>query len=78
MSTPEHLQQIRQNWMTNFGADKRNASSIIDAVLAAIAQNGPVSVETILNAHAGVSPTQLLRTILYLIKFDVLHIEDSL
>ncbi|BAY10725.1 glycosyltransferase family 4 protein [Calothrix sp. NIES-2098] len=77
MSTPEHLQQIRQNWITNFGAERRNASSIIDAVLAAIAQNGPVSIETILNSHPGVSPIQLLRTILYLIKFDVLHIEDS-
>jgi len=77
MSTPERLQQIRQNWITNFGADKRNPNSTIDAVLAALAQNGRVSIATILNSHTDVSPTQLLRTLLYLVKFDVLRVTDS-
>ncbi|BAY24846.1 hypothetical protein NIES2100_46430 [Calothrix sp. NIES-2100] len=76
MSTPENLQQIRQNWITNFGAEKRNANLTIDAILTAIAQNGPVSIDTILNSHRDVSPAQLLRTLLYLVKFDVLRINS--
>ncbi|BAZ47999.1 hypothetical protein NIES4103_06040 [Nostoc sp. NIES-4103] len=75
MSTPEHLQQIRQNWITNFGADRRITNAIIDAVLAAIAQQGSVSIATILQQHGDVSPTLLLRTLMYLIKFDVLRVE---
>ncbi|MBH8577936.1 glycosyltransferase family 4 protein [Nostocaceae cyanobacterium CENA369] len=77
MSTPEHWQQLRQNWITNFGADRRSANSNIDAVLAAIAQHGSLSIETILRQHPDVSPTLLLRTLLYLIKFDVLRVAGS-
>ncbi|RCJ17774.1 glycosyl transferase [Nostoc minutum NIES-26] len=77
MSTPEHLQQLRQNWITNFGADIRSTNSTIDAVLAAIAQHGSISIETILRQHPDVSPTLLLRTLIYLIKFDVLRVEGS-
>jgi glycosyltransferase involved in cell wall biosynthesis len=76
MSTPERWQQIRQNWMTNYGADKRNANATIDAVLSAITQNGTVSIDTILNQHPNISPTQLVRTLLYLVKFDVLRVEN--
>ena len=74
MNTPEHLQQLRQNWITNFGADRRTTNATIDAVLAAIAQQGSVSIATILQQHADVSPTLLLRTLVYLIKFDVLRV----
>lgn len=77
MSTPEHLQQLRQNWITNFGADRRSTNSTIDGVLAAIAQHGSLSIETILRQHPDVSPTLLLRTLLYLIKFDVLRVAGS-
>jgi alpha-maltose-1-phosphate synthase len=76
MSTAENLQQIRQNWITNFGAERRNPNLTIDVILAAIAQSGPVSIETILNSHQDVSVAQLLRTLLYLIKFDVLRINS--
>jgi glycosyltransferase involved in cell wall biosynthesis len=77
MSTPERLQQIRQNWMTNYGAERRNTTSTIDAVLGAIAQNGTVSIATILKQHPNLSPTQLVSTLMYLVKFDVLRVEAS-
>ncbi|MBD2199652.1 MULTISPECIES: glycosyltransferase family 4 protein [Calothrix] len=76
MGTPENLQRIRQNWITNFGADRRNTNSTIDAILNAIAQNGTVSIDTILNSHRDVPVEQLTRTLLYLLKFDVLRINS--
>ncbi|MBH8555999.1 glycosyltransferase family 4 protein [Nostocaceae cyanobacterium CENA357] len=78
MGTPEHLQQLRQNWITNFGADRRSANSTVDGILAAIAQHGAVSIETIIHQHPDVSSTELLRTVMYLLKFDILRVENSL
>lgn len=74
LSSSEHLQQLRENWMTNFGADRRSTNSTIDEVLAAIAQHGSMSIETILRQHPDVSPTLLIRTLMYLVKFDVLRV----
>ncbi len=76
MAAPEKLQVLRSTWMTNFGADKRSPTSIIDAVLAAISQEGSLSVEEIIRRFAGselATSVYLLRTLVYLLKFDVLR-----
>lgn len=76
MAAPEKLQVLRSTWMTNFGADKRSPTPIIDTVLAAISQNGSLSVEEILHRFAGSEPAAMVylaRTLVYLLKFDVLR-----
>lgn len=76
MATPEKLQVLRSTWMTNFGADKRSPANIIDAVLGAIAQEGSLSVGEILRRLAGSeigAVVYLSRTLVYLLKFDVLR-----
>lgn len=76
MATPEKLQVLRSTWMTNFGADKRSPSNIIDAVLGAIAQEGALSVGEILRRCAGselAAKVYLSRTLVYLLKFEVLR-----
>ncbi|HAA28251.1 MAG TPA: glycosyl transferase [Cyanobacteria bacterium UBA8553] len=76
MATPEKLQVLRSTWMTNFGADKRSPNSIIDAVLDAIASAGSLSVKEILQRFASSdlgSVVYLSRTLVYLLKFDVLR-----
>jgi hypothetical protein len=76
MAAPEKLQVLRSTWMTNFGADKRSPTSIIDAVLAAISQEGSLTVEEIIRRFAGselATSVYLLRTLVYLLKFDVLR-----
>ena len=76
MATPEGLETLRNIWMTNFGADKRSSTATIEQVLAAIAQEGSLTVEDILNRYAGREPSArvyLCRTLVYLLKFDILH-----
>lgn len=75
MATPERLQTLRNDWMTNFGADKRSPIATIEQVLAAIAQEGPITVKEILHRYAGSEPNarHLCRTLVYLLKFDILY-----
>lgn len=76
MAAPEKLQVLRTTWMTNFGADKRSPTPMIDAMLAAIAQEGSLTVGEILRRFAGseLAPVVYLsRTLVYLLKFDVLR-----
>lgn len=76
MAAPEKLQLLRSTWMTNFGADKRSPTPMIDDILAAIAQEGSLSVGEILRRVAGselASVVYLSRTLVYLLKFDILR-----
>lgn len=76
MGTPDKLQILRTTWMTNLGADKRSPTPMIDAVIEAIAQEGSLKVGEILRRFAGseLAPmVYLSRTLVYLLKFDVLR-----
>ncbi|HBE20799.1 MAG TPA: glycosyl transferase [Cyanobacteria bacterium UBA11149] len=76
MAIPERLQTLRNNWMTNFGAVSRSQTPIIDEILATIAQKGSLSVGEILNRYGGDNPNSqsyLSRTLVYLLKFDILR-----
>jgi hypothetical protein len=76
MATPEGLKTLSDIWITNFGADKRSPIATIEQVLAAIAQEGPLTVKEILHRYAGLEPgarVYLSRTLVYLVKFDILR-----
>jgi hypothetical protein len=76
MAAPEKLQALRTTWMTNFGADKRSPTAMIDQVLEAIAKEGSLKVADILQRFAGSelgAVVYLSRTLVYLLKFDVLR-----
>ena len=76
MAAPEKLQALRTTWMTNFGADKRSPTAIIEQVLEAIAKEGSLKVADILQRFAGSelgAVVYLSRTLVYLLKFDVLR-----
>lgn len=75
MSAPERLSELQTIWITNFGADRRIPVATLDAVLAAIEKDGPQSIETILTRHADKNPTELFRTLTYLLKFNILQLE---
>ncbi len=76
MATPEGLKTLSDVWITNFGADKRSPTATIEQVLAAIAQEGPLTVKEIVHRYAGLEPgarVYLCRTLVYLVKFDILR-----
>jgi alpha-maltose-1-phosphate synthase len=75
MATSDRLEIIRSLWITNFGANKRSPAIIIDRVLAAIAQAGSLTVAEILSSYSDRPAEQvyLCRTLVYLLKFDVLR-----
>jgi len=80
MATPESLQRLRHIGMTNFGANMRSPTAIIEQVLATIAQEGCLTVEAILNRYAGSDSearTYLSRTLVYLVKFDSLRLAKA-
>ncbi|MBE9193730.1 glycosyltransferase family 4 protein [Gloeocapsopsis crepidinum LEGE 06123] len=76
MATPQQLNAIQQIWITNFGAEKRIAVATIDAIVTAIAQNGSLSVAQILSQFSEQNTAKLLRTLVYLLKFDILRLES--
>lgn len=76
MAAPDRLQQLRQTWMVNFGADRRATPEVIDQVIAAIAEAGVLTVAAIMQQCGGTEPAsriRLLRTLVYLLKFNVLQ-----
>ena len=77
MSAPEKLHQIRTIWMTNFDENLRSSADPIDRIIIALAEEGSLSVEEILNRYSGAeqfSRIILTRTLVYLLKFNVLRL----
>jgi alpha-maltose-1-phosphate synthase len=76
MANPESLQALRNTAITNFGGDKRASTATIDRILKAIAQAGSLTVAEILQRYAGSKTgnrVYLARTLVYLLKFDILR-----
>ncbi|HIK55248.1 MAG TPA: glycosyltransferase family 4 protein [Synechococcales cyanobacterium M55_K2018_004] len=81
MAAPDQLQTLRANWMVSFGADWRISEAGINALLESIAQAGSVTVAEVLHQFGQsvgqsdiVAQVYLCRTLVYLIKFDVLRL----
>lgn len=78
MATTEALQQIRSIRFTSYGPDKRLPLAQIDQIIAALAEQGPLSVGEIFSRFASNSPKPYFyRTLVYLLKFDILRIETQ-
>jgi glycosyltransferase involved in cell wall biosynthesis len=80
MATADQMQRLRSTWMTNIGADRRTPAVVIDQMIRAIAEAGSLTVLEILQRYGSTAPmTQihLLRTLVYLLKFDVLRLQSN-
>ncbi|NJK68746.1 MAG: glycosyltransferase family 4 protein [Microcoleus sp. CSU_2_2] len=76
IATPELLKQLRKIWFTSFGEDRRISVKTQIEILDLIKQKGAVSVGEIVDRYV-TSDRQLAylyRTLLYLIKFNILVI----
>jgi alpha-maltose-1-phosphate synthase len=78
IATPELLKQLQTIWFTNFGQDRRISVSIQMEILDTIKQEGAVSVGEVIRLYAKNEQelAYLYRTLLYLVKFDILVISD--
>lgn len=76
IATPELLKQLQTIWFTNFGQDRRISVSIQMEILDTIKQEGAVSVGEVIRLYAKKEQelADLYRTLLYLVKFDILVI----
>jgi len=74
MATPEHLKEIHNMWITSFGSERRIPVSIQIDIVETIKQEGAVTVGEILRRYAKDQKelAYLRRTLLYLVKFDIL------
>lgn len=75
-ATPEILQQLQTIWFTSFGQERRISVKIQMDILEIIKQKGAVSVGEIVDRYVKNEQhlAYLYRTLLYLVKFDVLVI----
>lgn len=73
-ATPTRLQEIQKIWFTSFGPDQRIPVNIQMEVLETIKQEGVVTVGEISRRYAKTQKelAYLHRTLLYLVKFDIL------
>jgi glycosyltransferase involved in cell wall biosynthesis len=76
IATPELLKQLRTIWFTSFGQDRRISVKMQMEILDIIKQKGAVSVGEIVDLYAKNQQelAYLYRTLLYLVKFDILVI----
>jgi hypothetical protein len=75
MATPEALYALRHIGITSFGTERRLDVAVQDTILSAIAENGSLSVSTLLGRYTNGDPGALVQTLLYLLKFDILQLE---
>ncbi|WP_377475433.1 MAG: glycosyltransferase [Microcoleus anatoxicus] len=74
IATPELLRELQTIWFTSFGQDRRISVSIQMEILETIKQEGAVSVGEVIRRYAKNEQelASLYRTLLYLVKFDIL------
>jgi alpha-maltose-1-phosphate synthase len=76
IATPELLQELQTIWFTSFGQDRRLSVKIQMEMLDLVKQKGAVSVGEIVDRYVKNEQhlAYLYRTLLYLVKFDILVI----
>jgi len=76
MTTPERLKEVHNKWITSFGAERRISVSIQVDIVNAIKEEGALSVGEILRRYAKNEKdlAYIRRSLLYLMKFDILVI----
>ncbi|KGF71963.1 glycosyl transferase [Neosynechococcus sphagnicola sy1] len=76
MASPESLALVRQSWMSGFGATERLPHTVLDALLATLTVTGSLSVAEILAQYSDQDASKLARSLVYLLKFQVLRSDD--
>lgn len=74
---PDRLQLLRDRWMTNYGENLRLPSGVVDQLLALLAQSGSLTVAELIELTDSSTTTQrayLLRTLVYMLKFNIVAI----
>jgi hypothetical protein len=66
---------ISQHWVTNFGADKRLSPQIIQTILEVVQSTKGESIANIHQHHQDIYYFQLIFTLAYLLKFNILQIK---
>ncbi|WP_017294012.1 glycosyltransferase family 4 protein [Geminocystis herdmanii] len=74
MANDISLQKIRSIWATNFGANSRLSNDIIDRIIADLSINKTLKVAYFIEVYGAENTPLLIRTLMYLLKFDILMI----
>lgn len=75
MAEKNSLEKIRNIWITNFGNNYRLSNSIIDAIITDLQNNQFLNVGYFISIYGKENQHLLIRTLLYLLKFDILKIK---
>ena len=77
LGNAQGLAMISQHWVTNFGADKRLSPQIIQTILDVVQAAKGESIANLHQHHPDIHYFQLIFTLAYLIKFNILQIKLS-
>ncbi|MGI0479277.1 glycosyltransferase family 4 protein [Geminocystis sp. CENA526] len=69
-----YLNKIRSTWATNLGANYRLNNQIIDKIIQDLKNQGSLKVSYFLAVYGQENPEVLIRTLLYLLKFNILSL----
>lgn len=72
MADDNSLQKIRTTWMTNFGSNYRLSNDIINKIITDLKTHQSLNVAYFISIYGKENQHLLIRTLLYLLKFDVL------
>lgn len=72
MASPAQIALVRQNWMSNYGANRRPDFSLLDRLIESVRQQSPVSIENLLPLVPELSGIEVIGAIANLLKFDIL------
>jgi hypothetical protein len=75
LGNAQGLTMISQHWVTNFGADKRLSPQIIQTILEVVQSTKGESIANIHQHHQDIHYFQLIFTLAYLLKFNILQIK---
>ncbi len=74
MAEENSLQKIRTIWATNFGGNYRLSNKIIDQIIGDLQTHESLNVAYFMAIYGKENPHILIRTLMYLLKFDILII----
>lgn len=70
------LEIIRNIWVTNFGSNYRLSNDIIDKIILDLKNNQSLNVAYFISIYGRENQHLLIRTLLYLLKFDILKMNN--
>lgn len=77
MAENNSLEKIRKIWITNFGNNYRLSNNIIDSIIQDLKNNQCLNVAYFTSLYGKENQHLLIRTLLYLLKFDIFKINHE-